>query len=130
MEFNQTESIAYNGEYLNYDGMDPVEYKYFTRIRQLGIYSRSGKISNPNEIVTLRNQYYAQYQQERETQDKLEAYNVAWVACLKSTDSLRTLINFETDPAKIAVLALKAVYVMTNDSSMELKMHEMEEQIK
>lgn len=70
MEFIQTESTAYMGEYLDYDNLPPVEYKYFTRIRQLGTDSRAGKLSNPNEIASLRNKYYAQYQQEREMQDK------------------------------------------------------------
>lgn len=130
MDFNLTELAAYNGEYLDYDGMAPVEYKYFTRIRQLGIDSRSGKLSNPNEIATLRNQYYAQYKQERELQDKLEAYNAGWIACIKVTESLRVHINGETDPVKIAALALRAIYVMTNDVSMEIKMKQVEELMK
>ena len=115
MEFNDIEAAAYMGNHVDYDNLDPVEYKYFARIRQLGIDSRSGKIPNQTEIVSKRNQYHAQYQAEREIQDKLEAYNAAWVACLKVTESLRTHIIKETYPLKIAALALRALYTLTND---------------
>ena len=73
MEFNDIEAAAYMGNHVDYDNLVPVEYKYFTRIRQLGIDSRSGKIASQTEIVSKRNQYHAQYQAEREIQDKLEA---------------------------------------------------------
>ena len=130
MEFNDIEAAAYMGNHVDYDNLDPVEYKYFARIRQLGIDSRSGKIASQTEIVSKRNQYHAQYQAEREIQDKLEAYNAAWVACLKVTESLRTHISKETDPLKIAALALRAVYTITNDCMMEVKMKQMEELVK
>jgi len=38
--------------------------------------------------------------------------------------------NGETNPLHIAALALRAIYVMTNDVTMEIKMKEVEEQIK
>ena len=42
------------------------------------------------------------------------------------TDSLRVNINGSDDPTYIAALALRAVYLITGDSMIEAKMHEME----
>ena len=127
MVFNAIEAAAYNGEWVDLDNMDPVEYKYFSRIAKLGTDWRAGKYGSASEVATIRNGYFAQYQSEREQQDKLEAYNSAWVECIRTTESLRVHINGESDPMKIAALACRAIYIMTNDTFILDKAHEMEE---
>ncbi len=127
MDFNAIEAHAYNGEWIDLDAMAPVEYKYFSRIAKLGADWRAGKYNGTSEVATIRNGYFAQYQTEREHQDKLEAYNAAWVECIRTTESLRVHINGEKDPVKIAALACRAIYIMTNDTFMLDKAHEMEE---
>ena len=117
MDFNKYESQAFNGEYLPYDDMPPAEYKYFTRIAELGRGVRAGKYSQ-NQAVSLRGEYLAEYQKTHE--------RYTWPEILKVTDSLRVNINGSDDPTYIAALALRAVYLITGDSMIEAKMHEME----
>ena len=117
MDFNKYESQAFNGEYLPYDDMPPAEYKYFTRIAELGRGVRAGKYTS-TQAASLRGEYLAEYQQTHE--------RYTWPEILKVTDSLRVNINGSDDPTYIAALALRAVYLITGDSMIEAKMHEME----
>ena len=117
MDFNKYESQAFNGEYLPYDNMPPAEYKYFTRIAELGRGVRAGKYTS-TQAASLRGEYLAEYQRTHE--------RYTWPEILKVTDSLRVNINGSDDPTYIAALALRAVYLITGDSMIEAKMHEME----
>ena len=117
MDFNKYESQAFNGEYLPYDDMPPAEYKYFTRIAELGRGVRAGKYT-PTQATSLRGEYLSEYQRTHE--------RYTWPEILKVTDSLRVNINGSDDPTYIAALALRAVYLVTGDSMIEAKMHEME----
>lgn len=118
MDFNKYESQAFNGEYLPYDDLPPAEYKYFARIAELGRGVRAGKYSQ-NQAVSLRSEYYDEYQRTHE--------RYTWPEILKVTDSLRVNINGSGDPAFIAALALRALWLITGDSMIEAKMHEMED---
>lgn len=118
MDFNKYESQAFNGEYLPYDDMPPAEYKYFTRIAELGRGVRAGKYSH-NQAVSLRGEYYSEYQRTHE--------RYTWPEIIKLTEDLRVHINGSGDPAFIAALALRALWLITGDSMIEAKMHEMEE---
>ena len=117
MDFNKCESQAFNGEYLPYDDMPPAEYKYFTRIAELGRGVRAGKYTS-TQAASLRGEYLSEYQRTHE--------RYTWPEILKVTDSLRVNINGSDDPTYIAALALRAVYLITGDSMIEAKMHEME----
>ena len=117
MDFNKYESQAFNGEYLPYDDLPPAEYKYFARIAELGRGVRAGKYSQ-NQAVSLRGEYLAEYQRTHE--------RYTWSEILKVTDSLRVNINGSGDPTFIAALALRALWLITGDSMIEAKMHEME----
>ena len=117
MDFNKYESQAFNGEYLPYDDMLPAEYKYFTRIAELGRGVRAGKYTS-TQAASLRGEYLSEYQRTHE--------RYTWPEILKVTDSLRVNINGSDDPTYIAALALRAVYLITGDSMIEAKMHEME----
>ena len=117
MDFNKYESQAFNGEYLPYDDMPPAEYKYFTRIAELGRGVRAGKYTS-TQATSLRGEYLSEYQRTHE--------RYTWPEILKVTDSLRVNINGSDDPTYIAALALRAVYLITGDSMIEAKMHEME----
>lgn len=117
MDFNKYESQAFNGEYLPYDDMPPTEYKYFARIAELGRGVRAGKYTS-TQAASLRNAYLFEYQKTHE--------RYTWPEILKVTDSLRVNINGSDDPTYIAALALRAVYLITGDSMIEAKMHEME----
>ena len=117
MDFNKYESQAFNGEYLPYDDLPPAEYKYFTRIAELGRGVRAGKYTS-TQAASLRGEYLSEYQRTHE--------RYTWPEILKVTDSLRVNINGSDEPAVIAALALRAVYLITGDSMIEAKMHEME----
>ena len=117
MDFNKYESQAFNGEYLPYDDLPPAEYKYFARIAELGRGVRAGKYTS-TQAASLRGEYLAEYQKTHE--------RYTWPEILKVTDSLRVNINGSDDPTYIAALALRAVYLITGDSMIEAKMHEME----
>lgn len=117
MDFNKYESQAFNGEYLPYDDLPPAEYKYFARIAELGRGVRAGKYSQ-NQAVSLRGEYYSEYQRTHE--------RYSWTDIIKLTESLRVNINGSDDPAFIAALALRALWLITGDSMIEAKMHEME----
>lgn len=117
MDFKDYESKAFNGEYLPYDDMPPAEYKYFTRIAELGRGVRAGKYSQ-NQAVSLRGEYYSEYQRTHE--------RYSWADIIKLTESLRININGSDDPAFIAALALRALWLITGDTMIEAKMHEME----
>lgn len=117
MDFKDYESKAFNGEYLPFDDLPPAEYKYFARIAELGRGIRAGKYSQ-NQAVSLRGEYLSEYQKTHE--------RYTWPEILKVTDSLRVNINGSDDPMFIAALALRAVYLITGDSMIEAKMHEME----
>lgn len=118
MDFNQYESKAFNGEYLPFDDLPPAEYKYFTRIAELGRGVRAGKYSQ-NQAATLRNEYLGEYQRTHE--------RYTWPEILQLTDTLRVNINGTDDPVMIAALALRAVYIITSDEMIGNKMREMEE---
>ena len=117
MDFKDYEAKAFNGEYLPYDDMPPAEYKYFTRIAELGRGVRAGKYTS-TQAASLRGEYLSEYQRTHE--------RYTWPEILKVTDSLRVNINGSDDPTYIAALALRAVYLITGDSMIEAKMHEME----
>ena len=117
MDFNKYESQAFNGEYLPYDDMPPAEYKYFTRIAELGRGVRAGKYSQ-NQAVSLRGEYYSEYQRTHE--------RYTWPEIIKLTEDLRVHINGSHDPAFIAALALRALWMITGDTMLETKMEEME----
>ena len=117
MDFNKCESQAFNGEYLPYDDLPPAEYKYFARIAELGRGVRAGKYT-PTQATSLRGEYLSEYQRTHE--------RYTWPEILKVTDSLRVNINGSDDPTFIAALALRALWLITGDSMIEAKMHEME----
>ena len=117
MDFNKYESQAFNGEYLPYDDMPPAEYKYFTRIAELGRGVRAGKYSQ-NQAVSLRGEYYSEYQRTHE--------RYTWPEIIKLTEDLRVHINGSHDPVFIAALALRALWLITGDTMLEAKMEEME----
>ena len=117
MDFKDYETKAFNGEYLPYDDLPPAEYKYFTRIAELGRGARAGKYSQ-NQAVSLRGEYLAEYQRTHE--------RYTWPEILKVTDSLRVNINGSHDPAFIAALALRALWMITGDTMLETRMEEME----
>ena len=117
MDFNKYESQAFNGEYLPYDDMPPAEYKYFTRIAELGRGVRAGKYSQ-NQAVSLRGEYLAEYQRTHE--------RYTWPEIIKLTEDLRVHINGSHDPAFIAALALRALWMITGDTMLETRMEEME----
>ena len=117
MDFKDYEAKAFNGEYLPYDDLPPAEYKYFARIAELGRGVRAGKYTS-TQAASLRGEYLSEYQRTRE--------RYTWPEILKVTDSLRVNINGSDDPTYIAALALRAVYLITGDSMIEAKMHEME----
>ena len=117
MDFNKYETQAFNGEYLPYDDLPPAEYKYFARIAELGRGVRAGKYTS-TQAASLRGEYLSEYQRTHE--------RYTWPEILKVTDSLRVNINGSDDPTYIAALALRAVYLITGDSMIEAKMHEME----
>ena len=117
MDFNKYESQAFNGEYLPYDDLPPAEYKYFARIAELGRGVRTGKYSQ-NQAVSLRGEYLSEYQRTHE--------RYTWPEIIKLTEDLRVHINGSGDPAFIAALALRALWLITGDTMIEAKMHEME----
>ena len=117
MDFNKYESQAFNGEYLPYDDLPPAEYKYFARIAELGRGVRTGKYSQ-NQAVSLRGEYYSEYQRTHE--------RYTWPEIIKLTEDLRVHINGSHDPAFIAALALRALWMITGDTMLETKMEEME----
>lgn len=117
MDFNKYESQAFNGEYLPYDDLPPAEYKYFARIAELGRGVRTGKYSQ-NQAVSLRGEYLSEYQRTHERH--------TWPEIIKLTEDLRVHINGSGDPAFIAALALRALWLITGDTMIEAKMHEME----
>ena len=117
MDFNKYESQAFNGEYLPFDDLPPVEYKYFARIAELGRGVRAGKYSQ-NQAVSLRGEYYSEYQRTRE--------GYSWTDIIKLTEDLRVHINGSHDPAFIAALALRALWMITGDTMIEKVMEEME----
>lgn len=117
MDFKNYESKAFNGEYLPFDDLPPAEYKYFARIAELGRGVRAGKYSQ-NQAVSLRSEYYSEYQRTHE--------RYSWTDIIKLTESLRININGSNDPAYIAALALRAVYLITGDEMIGVKMREME----
>ncbi|MCI8387044.1 MAG: hypothetical protein HFE63_01080 [Clostridiales bacterium] len=119
MEFRELESKAYNGEYVGLDSMPPVEYKYFARIAALGRDFRAGKYQSAAEVANIRNSYYAEYERDKA--------GMKWTDAVKITDSLRVHINGESDPVMLAALALRAVWLMTGDTMIEKKMHEVED---
>lgn len=117
MTFPETESKAYNGEYLNYDEMPPREYKYFARIANLGRDVRAGR-KTPAEAATARNEYLAEYNRTME--------KMSWTDIIKLTESCRVCVNGSNDPAYIAALALRALRDITGDMMLDKKMREME----
>ena len=117
MDFKDYEEKEFNGEYLPYDDMPPAEYKYFTRIAALGRGVRAGKYTS-TQAASLRGEYLAEYQKTHE--------RYSWTDIIKLTESLRVNINGSDDPTYIAALALRAVYLITGDTMIEAKMHEME----
>ena len=117
MDFKDYEAKAFNGEYLPYDDLPPAEYKYFTRIAELGRGVRAGKYTS-TQAASLRGEYLSEYQRTHE--------RYSWTDIIKLTESLRININGSDDPVFIAALALRAVYLITGDSMIEAKMHEME----
>lgn len=117
MDFKDYEAKAFSGEYLPYDDLPPAEYKYFTRIAELGRGVRAGKYSQ-NQAVSLRSEYYDEYQRTRE--------RYSWTDIIKLTEDLRVHINGSHDPAFIAALALRALWMITGDTMLETKMEEME----
>lgn len=117
MDFKDYEAKAFNGEYLPYDDLPPAEYKYFARIAELGRGVRAGKYSQ-NQAVSLRGEYYSEYQRTHERH--------TWPEIIKLTEDLRVHINGSGDPAFIAALALRALWLITGDSMIEAKMREME----
>ena len=117
MDFNKCESQAFNGEYLPYDDMPPAEYKYFTRIAELGRGVRAGKYTS-TQAASLRSEYLAEYQRTHE--------RYTWPEIIKLTEDLRVHINGSHDPAFIAALALRALWMITGDTMLETKMEEME----
>ena len=117
MDFKDYETKAFNGEYLPFDDLPPAEYKYFARIAELGRGVRAGKYSQ-NQAVSLRSEYYDEYQRTHE--------RYTWPEIIKLTEDLRVHINGSDDPVFIAAMALRALWLITGDSMIEAKMHEME----
>ena len=117
MDFKDYEAKAFNGEYLPYDDLSPAEYKYFTRIAELGRGVRAGKYSQ-NQAVSLRGEYYSEYQRTHE--------RYTWPEIIKLTEDLRVHINGSHDPAFIAALTLRALWMITGDTMLETRMEEME----
>ena len=117
MDFNKYESQAFNGEYLPYDDLPPAEYKYFTRIAELGRGVRAGKYTSA-QATSLRSAYLFEYQKTHE--------RYTWPEIIKLTEDLRVHINGSHDPTFIAALALRALWLITGDLMIEAKMHEME----
>ena len=118
MDFNQYESKAFNGEYLPLDDLPPAEYKYFARIAELGRGVLAGKCTS-TQAASLRGEYLSEYQRTHE--------RYTWPEIIKLTEDLRVHINGSDDPAFIAALALRAVCLITGDSMLEAKMHEIED---
>lgn len=126
-EFNIYFTKAFYGS-LIFDSFSPVEYKCLARAYFVGVDHRAGRLSEA-EAQSRLSEYYSEYQRDRERQNLLEKYNKAWCDSIKTTDTLRVLINGESDPVKIAALACRAVYCMTNDIFIQAKAQEMERRI-
>lgn len=118
MEFKDTEKRAYSGEWLDYDNMTPVEFKYFIRIAELGRDVRAGR-KTPAEAAALRGGYFEEYEKTRE--------KMSWTDIIKLTESCRVHLNGSSDPVFIAAVSLRALWMITGDSMLEKKMKEMEE---
>ena len=118
MEFKETEHRAYSGEYLDYDNMSATDFKYFTRIANLGRDVRAGR-RTPNDAASLRSGYFDEYERTRE--------KMSWTDIIKLTESCRVHLNGSDDPVFIAAIALRALWLITGDSMLEKKMREMEE---
>lgn len=118
MEFKDTEKRAYSGEWLDYDNMTPVEFKYFIRIAELGRDVRAGR-KTPAEAAALRGGYFEEYEKTRE--------KMSWTDIIKLTESCRVHLNGSDDPVFIAAIALRALWLITGDTMLEKKMKEMED---
>lgn len=118
MEFKDTEKRAYSGEWLDYDNMTAVEFKYFIRIAELGRDVRAGR-KTPAEAAELRSGYFDEYENTRA--------KMSWTDIIKLTESCRVHLNGSDDPVFIAAVALRALWLITGDSMLEKKMKEMEE---
>ena len=118
MTFTETESKAYNGEWLDYDNMPATDFKYFTRIANLGRDVRAGR-KTPNDAAALRSGYFDEYEKTRE--------KMSWTDIIKLTESCRVHLNGSDDPVFIAAIALRALWLITGDTMLEKKMLEMEQ---
>lgn len=113
---------------LDLDALPPVEYKYLSRVSEVGRRVRADAITQV-QAATLTGQYFAEYQTERAAQDECEAANKFWCDCIRMTNSLRVHINGSNDPAFVASAACRAVYEMTRDTAMLAKSEEMAKRV-
>ena len=118
MEFKETEHRAYSGEYLDYDNMPATDFKYFTRIANLGRDVRAGRRTSI-EAANLRSGYFEEYEKSRE--------KMSWTDIIKLTESCRVQLNGSDDPVFIAAITLRALWLITGDTMLEKKMLEMEQ---
>ena len=109
---------------LDLAALPPVEYKYLSRVAEIGRRVRAVAITQV-QAAPLTGQYFAEYQTERAAQDDCEAANKFWCDCIRMTNSLRVHINGSNDPAFVASAACRAVYEMTRDTAMLAKSEEM-----
>lgn len=112
--FKAKKAAVFRGE-IEPDGFDTEDYKYFDKMRELGIRYRAGEISK-EQFAEIDKQYYAEYEQFKESYLEHIANAAMVFNNIKRSEALRVEIIKATDSKTKLDLALKCISAMLCDA--------------
>lgn len=112
--FKAKKAAVFRGE-IDPDGFDTEDYKYFDKMRELGIRYRAGEISK-EQFTEIDKQYYAEYEQFKESYLEHIANAAMVFNNIKRSETLRVEIIKAADSTTKLDLALKCISAMLCDA--------------
>jgi len=112
--FHQLEKQAYQGT-IEISGFPPVEYKYFSELRQIYYAFKFEGLSRP-DAEKQKIELFRQYQSEKNTYDNYFQFVSDWNSNILKSDVLRCQISKSSDIVEKLRLAVECIGALSGDT--------------
>jgi len=112
--FHQLEKQAYSGT-IEISDFPPVEYKYFSELRQIYYAFKFEGLSRP-DAEKQKSRLFRQYQDEKQDYDKYHQFVRDWNSNIIKSELLRSQISKSSDFAEKYRLAVECIGALTGDT--------------
>jgi len=108
------EKQAYSGT-IEISDFPPVEYKYFSELRQIYYAFKFEGLSKP-DAEKQKIKLFRQYQDEKQSYDKYHQFVKDWNEAIRKSELLRSQISKSSDITEKLKLAVECIGALTGDT--------------